>query len=363
MALESLPWGIYIACDIFLGGAAGGAFVVGAVQDLRGKSRQVAKFAAFVAIAAVVFQLVSLFLDLGQPLRALNAFDRPTGSVMSFGTWTISAFAIIAIVYVSFFFARFPWSKSNGGRKLFAVLGIIVGFMLMLYTGVLLGANFARPLWTQALLPLLFTASGVSTGIALVQAAPRLMSRKSGPDLAEETKGLESVNLILLGVQSLTVILMVINLSNSTSDASQSISTWLTGYLSLDFWAGYVAIGLAIPILLYVGVLIAWRNNSKSSALGIALAGILIPIGGFLLRYITLGAGLNIDFLQSIGVVTQTVVSFGPTNTELLYTAGLFITLAIVYVIGAFVLLGSRSRSSGVTTREVTSHDSGSLRP
>lgn len=359
MALEWLPWGILITCDLFLGGAAGGAFMVGAVQDLRAKGKQVAKFAAFVAIVAVIFELVALFLDLGQPLRAINAFDEPLSSVMSFGTWTISAFAVIAVVYASFFFTRFPWSKSDRGRKVFAVLGAILALVLLIYTGVLLGVVFSRPLWSQALLPVLFLANGVSTGIALVQAAPKLMSVRSHSDLGEETKGFESVNLILLGVQSLIVLMLVFTLNNSTTAASQAINTWLTGYLSLDFWVGYLAIGLAAPALLYAGVLVRWKRDSTPSALASALIGVLVPCGGFMLRYIVLGGGLNIDFLQGIGITTPTVVVFGPTTTELLYTISLFSAMVIVYAVGAVVLLRSRAGSTGA----VTSHDSGTLSP
>ena len=82
----TLPWGIYIACYLFLGGAAGGAFLIGGIQDLRNKGRNVAKFAGFTSFAAIVFGLVFLLMDLGRPLDAFNAFNQPTTSVMAFGT-------------------------------------------------------------------------------------------------------------------------------------------------------------------------------------------------------------------------------------------------------------------------------------
>jgi len=338
-----LPWGIYIASYLFLGGAAGGAFLVGGIQDLRGKGKKVAEFAGFTSLAAIVLGLVFLILDLGRPEAAINAFNQPTVSVMAFGTWIISIFAVISLVYTSFFFGKFPWSRSVNARKVFAVLGMIFGLITMYYTGLLLGVILARPLWSQALIPVLFTVSGASTGIALVEIAPKIVATRNHPELEGETKGLESADALLMGLETFIVISLLYVLLNSTSAASAAASTWLTGSLSLDFWAGFVAIGLAIPLLLYAGVLTAWKHRATPSALATALAGILVLAGGFVLRYIVLGAGTNTDFINGLGFVTQETVSFGPTTTELVYTVGLFFVLAVVYVVGAFVVLRSRA--------------------
>ncbi|MDG7007429.1 MAG: polysulfide reductase NrfD [Nitrososphaerota archaeon] len=339
----TLPWGIYIASYLFLGGAAGGAFLIGGIQDLRNKGKRVAEFAGLTSFAAIVFGLVFLLIDLGRPLDAFNAFNQPTTSVMAFGTWIISGFALVSIIYTSFHISRFPWSRSVGGRKAFAVLGMILALITMYYTGLLLGVILARPLWSQALIPILFTVSGASTGIALVEIAPKVMASRNRPDLEEETKGLAGTDMLLMAAEAFIVISLLYVLYNSTVAASQSVNTWLTGSLSLDFWAGFVAIGLAVPSLLYAGVLTVWKRSLKSSAVMTALAGILVLVGGLVLRYIVLGAGLNTDFLQSLGFTTQTTVSFGPSSTELVYTVGLFAVLAMVYVIGAHVTLHSKA--------------------
>jgi formate-dependent nitrite reductase membrane component NrfD len=348
----TLPWGIYIASYLFLGGAAGGAFLVGGIQDLRNKGRNVAEFAGFTSFAAIVVGLIFLLMDLGRPASALNAFAQPTTSVMAFGTWIISAFALVSVIYTSFYIKRFPWSSAVRGRKVFAVLGMILGLVTMYYTGLLLGVIMARPLWSQALIPILFTVSGASTGIALVEIAPKFMASRNRPDLEEETKGLASSDVLLMAVESFIVISLLYILYNSTVAASQSADTWLTGSLSWDFWGGFVAIGLAIPFLLYAGVLTFWKRSARGSALVTVLAGLFVLVGGLVLRYIVLGAGVNTDFLQTLGFVTQTTASFGPTSTELVYTISLFAVLAVVYIIGAFATL--RSKASQATTPAMT---------
>ncbi len=338
-----LPWGLYIASYLFLGGAAGGAFLVGGIQDLRNKGTRVAAFAGVTSFAAIVLGLVFLILDLGNPGVAFNAFNQPFSSVMAFGTWIISGFAVVSLVYTSFFIGRFPWSRAVRGRKFFAVLGMILGLVTMYYTGLLLGVILARPLWSQALIPILFTVSGASTGIALVEVAPTFMASRNRPDLEEETKGLASADVILMGLESFIVVSLIYILYNSTVASTQSVSTWLTGNLSLDFWAGFVAIGLAIPFLLYAGVLTVWKRNLGTSALVTATAGVLVLAGGLVLRYIVLGAGLTTDFLQSLGFVSQTASTFGPSTNELVYTGGLFAVLAVVYIVTAYLTLRSKT--------------------
>ncbi len=338
-----LPWGLYIASYLFLGGAAGGAFIVGAVQDLRGKGTKVSEFAGITSFFAIVMGLVFLLLDLGDPGLAFNAFNQPFTSVMAFGTWIISGFALVSIIYTSFFIKRFPWSRAVRGRKFFAVLGMILGFVTMYYTGLLLGVITARPLWSQALIPVLFTVSGASTGIALVEIAPNIAGSRNRPDLEGETAGLARADVLLMALETFIVVSLIYILYNSTVAASQSANTWLTGSLSLDFWAGFVAVGLAIPLLLYAGVLTVWKRSVRSSALVTALAGLLVLGGGLVLRYIVLGAGVSTDFLQSLGFTTQTATSFGPSTTELVYSIGLFAVLAVVYAVSAYVTLRTKA--------------------
>ena len=144
------PWGILIASYLFLGGAAGGSFLIGGYLDLKTKGEhRVSKFAGFTSFIAIVFGLAFLLMDLGQPGLAFNAFNQPFTSVMAFGTWIITFFAIVSVVYTSFFYRQFPWSRSAGARKGFAVLGMLLGLVTMYYTGVLVGMAITRPLWAQ----------------------------------------------------------------------------------------------------------------------------------------------------------------------------------------------------------------------
>jgi formate-dependent nitrite reductase membrane component NrfD len=348
------PWGIFIASYLFLGGAAGGSFLLGGYLDLKTKGEhRVSKFAGFTSFVAIVFGLGFLLMDLGQPGLALNAFSQPFTSVMAFGTWIITFFAIVAAVYTSFFYKQFPWSRSAGGRKVFAVIGMLLGLVTMYYTGLLVGMALTRALWAQPLIPILFTVSGASAGIAFVEMAPKVVARRNA-ELEEEIKGLERTDALLIGLESLIIISLAYVMNNSTATSTQAISTWLTGSLSTEFWGGLVAVGLILPVLFYVVAMTRGKGSAAGSAVLTVLAGFFVLVGGLILRYIVLGASTQESTTAALGFANLSTegyagffssieATFAPSATQLVYTTSMFVVLAIIYVAAAYFMLRSKA--------------------
>jgi formate-dependent nitrite reductase membrane component NrfD len=348
------PWGIFIASYLFLGGAAGGSFLVGGYLDLKTKGEhKVSKFAGFTSFIAIVFGLGFLLMDLGQPGLAFNAFNQPFTSVMAFGTWIITFFTIVSAIYTSFFIRQFPWSRSSGGRKAFAVIGMILGLVTMYYTGLLVGMALTRPLWAQPLIPVLFTVSGASAGIAFVEIAPKVAARRNA-ELEEELKGLERTDALLIGLGSLIIISLAYVMNNSTATSSSAITTWLTGSLSTEFWGGLVAVGLILPALFYIVTITRGKGSAAGSAVLTVLAGFFVLVGGLILRYIVLGASTQETTTATLGFTSQSTQSFAgffsgieatfsPSATQLVYTTSMFVVLAVIYVAAAYFILRSKA--------------------
>jgi polysulfide reductase chain C len=78
--MENLTWGILLAAYLFVGGMAGGAFIIGALADIfgKGKYKVLSKSGVYVSLISIIIGLVLLILDLGRfevdPLSPLNAY-------------------------------------------------------------------------------------------------------------------------------------------------------------------------------------------------------------------------------------------------------------------------------------------------
>ena len=167
--MSELTWGIILAAYLFLGGLAGGAYIVGALADLfkKDKYKVLSKSGVLASLFCIIFGLVLLVLDLKRfevaPLVILNAYRRIPASIMTVGTWIITMFTLVSLVTVVLLYLD-GWSLV---RKIVEIFGVILGLATAAYTGILL--SFARgvPFWHSGFLPWLFVLSGVLTGLAI----------------------------------------------------------------------------------------------------------------------------------------------------------------------------------------------------
>jgi len=167
--IKKSPWSWDIPAYYYVGGASGGAMVLGGAATLlnrNGLNGLILKSRWIGTIGASV-SAVLLIHDLGRPSRFLHMLRvfRPT-SPMSMGTWILMAFSsstgLSAIV-------QFAPDRFRVAGDIAAVLGGIFGLGLSGYTGVLV-ANSVVPVWHQPhrLMPVLFMASGAASAAAWI---------------------------------------------------------------------------------------------------------------------------------------------------------------------------------------------------
>jgi len=192
-------WGWYIVWYFYLGGIAGGAYLLGTLLKLRGGLRDVpvSRLAFFLSFAAMAVCPVLLTLDLGQPGRFWHMLiDRSHGglafkywSPMSVGAWVLLFFGAFCTATFAAAVAQARGSEPKGrlgallriahGRGFLAV-GSVLGLFLAGYTGVLLSVS-SQPLWSDTwALGGLFLASGLSVAAAALV----LLARWRHADLA-----------------------------------------------------------------------------------------------------------------------------------------------------------------------------------
>lgn len=267
-------WTWYIVWYFFIGGLAAGSYFLAALADLLGTERQrsVVRIGYLLALPLVAICPVLLTLDLGMPVRTLYMFRLfKLSSPMSVGSWALVGFGLFALASAVLLLAERRADPSRAAqfvrlRRLIAVPGMLFGFFVASYTGVLLGAT-NRPIWAgNAWLGSLFIASAAALGlgaIALWPAEARLAA-------------LRRLDLFALGIEALLLVLFLQSLGAGAAP-------FLTGSLAPLFWGAVVVAGVVVPFA-------TQALGRGRRALEVVTAALML-VGGFTLRYVVLAAG------------------------------------------------------------------------
>lgn len=297
--MSEFVWDTIMVVYLFLGGLAGGSYTVGALADLFNKKeyRPFTKAAILSSFISIVLGLVMLVFDLKRfevaPVGILNVYTRFPTSIMSVGTWLITAFTLVSLLTVLVLFL-------DGEvliLRILEVVGIVLGLGTAAYTGILL--SFARgvPFWHSGLLPWLFVLSGLITGIAtsiiVIPIAGILMPGAFGDFKAMWDSKIRFAGLIEYAfkyAQSLIVVEAVVTLLELLTTPSPSILLWGSG-VSVYFYA-YLLLALAIPLAISIYNMKLMEEGKHETVIYITMLAIIsVLIGGYLLRYVVLMGG------------------------------------------------------------------------
>ncbi|HFD39709.1 MAG TPA: hypothetical protein ENJ31_07685 [Anaerolineae bacterium] len=319
-----MSWEWPVVIYLWLAGMAGGAYFVTFLAALfSGQYHEAKRVAAALGVPSVILGVLMLLVDLGHPFRAWHLFGRfRIGSPMSVGSWLLLIWAVLATVLFAIW-----WSETATARRLGGGMGRFVGFLqrfqglarildwievilsvlLIAYTGVLLSAG-SPPLWSSTvLLPALFVASAVATGIAVLNLAGALGVGEVSRDLmaklckagavvcSVEILALAGLLLLMTGAGASLVYAAEASGSACTTCSTftlasvQAMNTVLLGPLSFAFWAGVVLVGLVLPLGVEFGMIL--RGVEKPAREVAIVLGLMVLIGGFILRAVVVFGG------------------------------------------------------------------------
>ncbi len=276
---DAFEWPIWVY--FWLGGVAGGAVAAASVANLArpGRYRRLGWLSVLLGLPLIGVGLLLLIYDLGRQERFLNLLTawRPT-SAMWWGTWILGA---SVAAYGLLLLAHWSGRATAAFRALERPLlwaNVVVSMLLVVYTGVLL-AQTSRPLWnTTWLIPALFSASALSTGVAALALLGQWRRDLAAPGVLAP---LHRADEVLITLEALVLVVFLGWLRWFAGPAAQrSGDVLVSGALAAPFWIGVVAVGLVVPLLLAsvrgrpgLGTLAAWASP------------VLVLAGGLVLRY------------------------------------------------------------------------------
>jgi protein NrfD len=146
---------------------------------------------------------------------------------------------------------------------------------LGIYTGVLLSALGARPLWSSGLLGPLFLVSGLSTAAAF--------GHWASPE-PEERVQLAWLDNLFLSVELALIVLLLVGLLTSTAASAEAARLLLGGPYTAVFWVVVVGLGIVLPLIVQS---LAVTHRIRHTP----LAPLLVMAGGLALRFVLVSAG------------------------------------------------------------------------
>jgi len=285
-------WHWQISLYLFLGGMAAGILAIAALYFIRGKEKDyktAVRITPFLAPVLLVVGLIALFFDLRHKLFFWQLYTNiKLQSPMSWGAWTLMVITPVSIVWCALhikeIFPKWDWKFKlfydleaffNKYKKVLAWIMLIYAIILGIYTGILLSAFNARPLWNTSILGPLFLASGLSAGAA----ATLLLSKDKA-----ERKQFARIDLVLIGIELFLIIHMFMGFLSSTQVQIEAVEMFLGGPYTVSFWVFVVILGMLLPAILEIMEL-------RKYHIPVIVPSVLVIFGSLMLRFIIVYAG------------------------------------------------------------------------
>ncbi|MEA3478103.1 MAG: NrfD/PsrC family molybdoenzyme membrane anchor subunit [Bacteroidota bacterium] len=285
-------WHWPIPVYLFLGGLAAGILFFAALYTILGKEKEMptaVKWSTFVVPGVLTIGLMALFYDLKHQLFFWQLYTTVRiESPMSWGAWVLIIITPLSIVWSASYIKEgipgWKWKFKifdvmevyvSKYRKALAWLMITLSIILGIYTGILLSAFNARPLWNTSILGPLFLVSGLSTGAATIM----LMSRNH-----LERKMMSKIDLLLIGIEIFLIVHLFMGFLASSQVQIEAAELFLGGQFTVAFWVFVMTLGLVFPAILEILELLGYK-------IPVVVPALLILIGGLAFRLIMVEAG------------------------------------------------------------------------
>jgi formate-dependent nitrite reductase membrane component NrfD len=280
-------WGWEVPIYLFLGGLSAGLLIISSILILMNednKEKSTVKLAALGAPMVLSLGMVFLFLDLTNKINVWRFYTAfVPSSPMSWGSWLLVIFMPASLAQGLILYkdvaVKIPLfgdlvKSIEKYLPLLAKINIVMGVSVGAYTGILLSALFARPLWSNPALGFLFIMSGLSAAAAcMLLVAP------------EEDKHLYSkFDFTFITIEVFAITIFIIGALTGSANIHDAMMYLLTGPYAMMFWTVTVAIGLVIP-LLFEGL------ELLGKARYLPLIPILVMAGSLSLRFVIVYAG------------------------------------------------------------------------
>lgn len=259
------------------------------------------KFASIIPPIALSLGLMALLYDLTHKLYTWQLYTTfRIESPMSWGAWVLMVVTPLSFLWLfSYYSEIYPKTEEKlqllkkfkflttaekflkDNRIYMAYALIPLTLVLGVYTGILLSAFNARPLWNNAILGPLFLISGLSTGAAAII----LMAKTT-----EEKHLFGKIDLGLIIIELALIVHMIMGYYAGSQVQLEAMQLLVGGDFTLMFFGFVVLLGLIVPAILELIELIGYK-------VPVVVPALLVILGGLIFRFVMVEAGQLTRFL------------------------------------------------------------------
>jgi molybdopterin-containing oxidoreductase family membrane subunit len=283
---NQVVWGLPHVFAIFLIVAASGALNVASIGSVFGGPlyKPLGRYSGLLAVALLIGGLMVLVLDLGRPDRLIVAMT--TYNFKSIFAWNIYLYTGFIVIVLAYLWSMMEYRANNLSRPI-GFLAFFWRIALTTGTGSIFGFLVARDAYDAALMAPMFIIMSFSYGLAFF-----ILTLMSAFIWGDRTLGqlrlAKLKNLLGVFVGSVFFFTLVYHLTNLYITQHHGVERFILldgGIYTAMFWIGQILIGTAIPlILLYAPPFASSRN-------AVALASLLVLVGGFAQLYVIVIGG------------------------------------------------------------------------
>lgn len=285
-----------IVAYLFLGGAGAGALVVLSFLEFISSLKYAQASARFpwtrelpqkfyqicwpLCLVVLLFSILALSFDLGRFDRLFYLVTAPSISALTIGAYGL----VVAVLCSLFFFITRIFDSLDSSVylvRVIAMIGVLVGCITALYTGVLLSSLASVLFWQTPLLPLLFLLSSLSTGIACLFLGLSFVEARK--PFARAVIYLARIDAVLIILETLCLAAYLL-MAYGAPENTPVVLAFFGGSLTVLFWGGLVGCGLVLPFVL------EWFVSPKNYRMQVLWIALFVLIGGLLLRICIVGA-------------------------------------------------------------------------
>ncbi|MGO9952426.1 MAG: NrfD/PsrC family molybdoenzyme membrane anchor subunit [Dissulfurispiraceae bacterium] len=339
-ASREVPWGILISTYVFFVVTSTGLCLVSSIGHVFGVKdfMPIAKRAVFLSIMTIMAGFFVIAFEIENPFRmAIYNVISPnlTSNIWWMGT-LYGAYMVFMAVEYAFLVMNKPAIATKVG-----FMGVVAGIAAHSNLGAVFGMLHGREFWYGPYMPIYFIASAMMSGTAAIifftWLAYKTNGEKMDAAMKRALKVTTKVGILLISIILFFTAWKIITGFVGGDAKKEAIGMLLTGSYAFNFWGLEVAVGMVIPLVLF---LISRGQNLKL----ISTASALMIFGIFFMRYDLVVVGQLVPVYYELGVNEYSqLLSYAPSAHEILIVLGGMGFVGLTFLLGEKIFSGHKS--------------------